>query len=381
MDGARDEARIFCGENSGAPGPAVLTSGASRVTARVVRVAELVGVRQFRLVEGQAPDPGPGEVQVQVQAVGICGSDMHSFAEGAIGDTPVIYPTVLGHESAGIVAKIGAGVTGWSVGDRAAFEPSVFCYHCSYCLRGRHNLCTSMRFLSTPGGDPGFLRDRVNLPPGNLLSLPSTLSIAEATLVEPLSIALHSMKLATPLLGETAAVFGAGPIGLLTIAALKAAGVRRIWAVEPLAHRRAMATSMGADAVLDPADSNTAATIIAESGGLGVDMVYDCAAKGNTTDQSLIAAAPGGRVVLTGISSDLRLSLDVHLWRRKELALLQVRRSNDELAAARDLLARQTRLFAPLITHNRPIEQIAAAFALIEHYDDGVGKLLVRLDQ
>jgi threonine dehydrogenase-like Zn-dependent dehydrogenase len=85
--------------------------------------------------------------------------------------------------------------------------------------------------------------------------------------------------------------------------------------------------------------------------------------------------------VLTGISSDLRLSLDVHLWRRKELALLQVRRSNDELAAARDLLARQTRLFAPLITHNRPIEQIAAAFALIEHYDDGVGKLLVRLDQ
>jgi len=92
------------------------------------------------------------------------------------------------------------------------------------------------------------------------------------------------------------------------------------------------------------------------------------------------AAAPGGRVVFTGIPSELRVSLDVHLWRRKELALLQVRRSNDEMVAACDLLARQPRLFAPLITHNRPIEQIAAAFALIEQYGDGVGKLVVRLE-
>jgi L-iditol 2-dehydrogenase len=345
-----------------------------------MRVAQLVGVRQFRLVEGQTPDPGAGEVQVQVQAVGVCGSDMHVYAEGALGDTPVVYPRVLGHEPAGVIAKVGAGVTGWSVGDRAAFEPSLFCYHCSYCLRGRHNLCGSMRFLSSSGGDPGFLRDRVNLPQGNLIALPATLSIAEGTLVEPLSIALHSMKLAAPVLGETAAVFGAGPIGLLTIAALKVAGVRRIWAVEPLAHRRALATSMGADAALDPADGSPAATIVAESGGLGVDMVYDCAAKGDTMDQSLRAAAPGGRVALTGIPSDLRVSLDVHLWRRKELALLQVRRSNDEMAAARDLLARQPRLFAPLITHNRPIEHVAAAFALIDHYSDGVGKLLVRFD-
>jgi threonine dehydrogenase-like Zn-dependent dehydrogenase len=109
-------------------------------------------------------------------------------------------------------------------------------------------------------------------------------------------------------------------------------------------------------------------------------MVYDCATKGDTTDESLRAAAPGGRVVLTGIPSELRVSVDVHLWRRKELAVFQVRRSNGELEAARDLLARQTPLFAPLITHHRPIDRIADAFALIERYDDGVGKLLVRLD-
>src|SRR5260370_36545482 len=103
-----------------------------------------------------------------------------------------------------------------------------------------------MRFLSTPGGDPGSLRVRLNWRQGIWMALPATVSSAEGTLVEPLSIALHSLKLAAPVLGETAAVFGAGPIGLLTIAALKVAGVRRIWAVEPLAHRRALALRLGA---------------------------------------------------------------------------------------------------------------------------------------
>ncbi|HET6282698.1 MAG TPA: alcohol dehydrogenase catalytic domain-containing protein [Polyangia bacterium] len=345
-----------------------------------MRVAELTGVRQFRLVEGQPVEPGPGQVQVQVQAVGVCGSDMHSYAEGGVGDQPVIFPMVLGHEPSGVVAKIGPGVTGIAVGDRAAFEPSICCYHCVYCLRGRHNLCTRMRFLSSPGGEAGFFRDRVNLPAENLLPLPSSLSIGEGALVEPLAIALHSMKLAAPVLGETAAVFGAGPIGLLTIAALKLAGLRRVWAVEPLPHRRALALVMGADAVLDPGAVDAGATIVREAGGLGVDMVFDCATKGDTTDHSLRAAAPGARVVLTGIHSELRISVDIHQWRRKELAVLQVRRSNDELPAARDLLAQNTRLFAPLITHNRPVEKIAESFALVDRYDDGVGKLLVRFD-
>ncbi|HEY2900076.1 MAG TPA: alcohol dehydrogenase catalytic domain-containing protein [Polyangia bacterium] len=345
-----------------------------------MRIAQLVGVRQFRLIDGTPSEPAPGEIQVQVQAVGVCGSDMHSYSEGGIGDVPVLYPTVLGHEPAGVVAKLGAGVSGWSVGDRAAFEPSLFCYHCPYCLGGRQNLCTEMRFLSTPGGEPGFFRDRVNLPAANLLPLPKPLTVVEGALVEPLSIALHAMKLASPVLGETAAVFGAGPIGLLTIAALKLAGVRRVWAVEPLAHRRALATALGADAVIDPTAVDPGATIAREAGGLGVSMVYDCATKADTTDHSLRAAAPGGRVVLTGIPSELRVSFDVHLWRRKELAIWQVRRSNDEMPAARDLLAQHSRLFAPLVTHNRSVEDVAAAFALIERYDDGVGKLLLRFD-
>jgi L-iditol 2-dehydrogenase len=344
-----------------------------------VRAAELIGVRQFRLVEANIPRPGPGEVQVQIQAVGICGSDLHAYAEGAVGDVPCAYPMVLGHEPAGVVVEVGAGVTGIAKGDRAALEPAHFCYHCAQCLKGRHNLCSRLRFLST-GGEPGFFRDRVNLPAHNLVGLPAEVSIAEGCLVEPLAVVLHSLALGCPTLGETAAVIGAGPIGLLTIAALRWAGVRRVWVVEPVAHRRELARVMGADATLDPASVDPVAGVLGDLPA-GVDLVVDCAAKADTANQSLALAASGGRVVYTGIPSELRVPLDVHLWRRKELTVHQVRRSIHEGTAARDLLARDRGRLSAMITHHRPVEEIGRAFEIVERYEDGVGKLLVRLDR
>ena len=341
-----------------------------------MRVAELIGVRQFRLVEGNTEDPGPGQVQVRVQAVGVCGSDMHSYAEGSVGDTPCVYPMVLGHEPAGVVVKTGAGVTGWSPGDVAAFEPALYCYHCEFCLSGHHNVCANLRFLSSPE-DPGFFRDFVNLPAANLLSLAPGLDATLGTLIEPLAVALHSMKFAQPRPGETAAVFGAGPIGLLTIAVLKLSGLRRVWAIEPLAHRRAMALHLGADAVLDPAGVED---ILRETGGRGVDVAIDCASKGNTANQSIAVTRNAGRVVYTGIPAEVQVPVDFHPWRRKELSLFQVRRSNHESETARDLLAAHTARFAALVTHQRPLDQIDRAFRQVELYEDGVGKLVLRPD-
>src|ERR1051325_2779689 len=176
-------------------------------------VAELIGQREFRLVEQGADPPGPGEVQVRVGAVGICGSDVHSYAEGAIGDTPCVYPMVLGHEPAGTVVTTGTGVTGWAAGDRAALEPAIYCYHCEYCLSGRHNICANLRFLSNPG-HPGFFREFVNLPAANVLAIPPELSLELATIAEPLAVALHSLEFAAIRPGDAVAVFGAGPIGL-----------------------------------------------------------------------------------------------------------------------------------------------------------------------
>lgn len=338
--------------------------------------AQLTAPREFRLVDESIPDPAPGEVQVQVGAVGICGSDLHSYSEGGVGDSPCQFPMVLGHEPSGTVVKTGAGVTGWSAGDRAALEPAVYCYHCEFCRAGRHNICANIRFLSTPGV-PGFFRERVNLPAGNLLAIPKNLSLPMATLVEPLAIALHSLKFAEPQTGDSIAVFGAGPIGLVTIAALKIAGAGRIFAVEPVAHRREMALRMGASAAIDPDQVDAARQILADTGGRGVDCALDCAAREHTTNWAIRASRNGGRVVLTGIHSACFVPFEVSPMRRKELAIFNVRRSNHESGRALDLLIQRAESFAPLITHQRPLHEIADAFRVVEHYADGVGKMVI----
>src|SRR5277367_767986 len=196
-----------------------------------MQAAELISPQKFRLTDMPIEDPGPGEVQVRIESVGICGSDLHSYSEGAVGSTPNVYPMVLGHEPAGRIVRTGAGVTGLATGDRGALEPAFYCYHCEFCLSGHHNVCANIRFLSTPN-HPGFYRELVNLPMANFKPIPAGMSYGEAALAEPLAIAIHSLRLASIGPGETVAVIGAGPIGLLTIAALRVARAGKIWAVE-----------------------------------------------------------------------------------------------------------------------------------------------------
>jgi L-iditol 2-dehydrogenase len=283
---------------------------------------------------------------------------------------------VLGHEPAGTVVRTGSGVTGWQPGDRAALEPALYCYHCEYCRAGRCNVCANIRFLGNPGY-PGFFREFVNLPAANLLAIPPGMSLELATVVEPLAVALHSMRFAAVQPGETVAVFGAGPIGLLTIACLKVAGAGRIWAIDPVARRRELARHLGADAALDPAQIDGARQILADTAQRGVDCAIDCAAKEGTTNAAIHSARSAGRVVLTGIHSDAMVPFETSPMRRKELAIFNVRRSNDEPHAALELLTARMAWFAPLVTHTRPLHAVADAFTINEHYADGVGKMVI----
>src|SRR6202158_2540552 len=172
-----------------------------------MRAADLIGPLTFRLTDMPIEDPGPGEVQVRIEAVGVCGSDLHAFTEGAVGSTLNVYPMVLGHEPAGRIVKTGAGVTGLAAGDRGALEPALYCYHCEFCLSGHHNVCANIRFLSNPH-HPGFFRELVNLPVINFQPTPKTMSYGEAALAEPLAIAMHSLHLASITPDETVAVLG-----------------------------------------------------------------------------------------------------------------------------------------------------------------------------
>jgi L-iditol 2-dehydrogenase len=340
-----------------------------------MRAAELIAPLRFRLMEMEIDDPGPGEVQVRVETVGVCGSDMHAYTEGAVGGNANVYPMLLGHEPAGRIVKTGAGVPGLAAGDRGALEPAHYCYHCEFCLSGHHNVCANIRFLSTPG-HPGFFRELVNLPVANFLPIPGAMSYGEAALAEPLAVAIHSLRLASIGPGETVAVIGAGPIGLLTIAALRATQAGRIWAVDPLVHRRELARGIGADVALEP--DGAVEEILRVTGQRGVDCAIDCAAGEETTSQAAQITRNAGRVVLTGIHTSQFAQVDASAMRRKELTLFNVRRSNHETKEALELLGEHAAWFAPLLTHTREIERIDEAFEIASQYRDGVGKMIVR---
>jgi L-iditol 2-dehydrogenase len=340
-----------------------------------MRAAELIAPLTFRFADMPVEDPLPGEVQVHVEAVGVCGSDLHAYTEGGVGGTPNAYPMVLGHEPAGIIVKTGAGVTGLSVGDRGALEPALYCYHCEFCLSGHHNVCANLRFFSTPN-HPGFFRELVNLPAANFCPIPKAMSLDAAALAEPLAVAVHSLHLASIRPGENVAVIGAGPIGLLTIAALRAGEIGRIFAVEPLAHRRDLARGMGADVAIEPGEA--VLEILSATAQRGVDCAIDCAAKEQTTSQAIQLTRNAGRVALTGIHSTASVSMDGSGMRRKELTIFNVRRSNHETKEAMELLSAHPEWFAPLLTHTRPIDRIDEAFAIASQYRDGVGKMTVR---
>ncbi len=339
-------------------------------------VAELSAPHQFRFRENDLPDPPPGQVQVRVEAIGICGSDLHYFAEGHVGYTQSRYPMVLGHEPCGTVLKTGAGVTGWAPGDRVALEAPIYCYHCEACMTGRHNLCENGTFMSSPD-EPGFFRDRVNLPEVSLVPLPGNLSFTEATIWEPLGIILHSFRFAEPKLGETVAVFGGGPIGLTTIAALKLAGVSRIWCIEPVAHRRELALSLGADDAIDPRQVDPVAEVMAATHKRGVDLAIDCAAKENTINQAIRMTRTAGRVLVTGVPSDILVPIEFHVIRRKELNFYTSRRANHTGHAAVEMLAQFPDRFTPMVTHRMGMNEVQRAFEMLETYSDGVGKIVV----
>lgn len=342
-----------------------------------MRVAELFEPKKFRITESAPTDPGPGEVQVRVGSVGICGSDLHYYTDGVLGDVAFKYPVVLGHEPMGRVVKTGSGVTGFQAGDRAFLEPAIYCYHCHYCRSGHHNVCENVAFLSTPP-DPGFFREYVNLPAVNLLPVPEGMEDGVATLFEPLAVAMHSLLFAKVQLGETAVVFGAGPIGLLTVAALRASGASRIWCVEPRAERRELARLTGADVVLDPSSVDAARQILQETGKRGVDIAIDCATKEGTIKAAITCVTSTGRVVITGIPSEAESSINLHVLRRKEISVFSVRRSNHETEAAIEMLRAKPALFAPIVTHRRPMEKIENSFHMLETGEDGPAKIVLQ---
>ena len=242
-----------------------------------MKTARWHGVKDIRVEDIPEPKPGKGEVKIKVAWAGICGSDLHEYLAGPIfvpvdEDHPLSHdkaPITMGHEYCGTVSELGEGVTDVAVGDRVAIEPIFACGTCPACLEGKYNLCDTLGFVGLSGGHGGFAAYSV-VPARMVHKMPDQLSMEQGALVEPAAVALHAVRLSRIKAGDTAAVFGAGPIGLLVVESLRVAGASEIHVVEPSELRRRKALDLGATSAIDPTTQDAVAAIRAATGGVHV---------------------------------------------------------------------------------------------------------------
>jgi L-iditol 2-dehydrogenase len=313
------------------------------VTQLNMRAARLHGARDVRLHAEERPEPVSAEERlIEVASVGVCGSDLHWFTEGGIGDAVLARPLVLGHEMAGVIRG------GPDDGTRVAIDPAIPCGVCESCAAGHGNLCPDVVFAGH-GSRDGGLRQFLTWPRHRLHPLPDGLSDDDGALLEPLGVALHALDLAHQRMASTVAVVGCGPIGLLLVQLARLHGATRVLAAEPLPHRMAVAAKFGAE----PADDQAGVA----------DVVFEVSGSDQAVDTALRLAKPGARVVLVGIPDGDRTTFSAALARRKGLTLVMVRRMGEVYPRAIDLAARGLVDLAPLVSDVFPLSEVTAALA------------------
>ncbi len=342
-----------------------------------MKLACFTAPRKIELVD--APEPvlqRPGDVLLQVDRVGICGSDVHYYLEGRIGNQILQYPATLGHECSGTVLETGSAVQGLKAGDRVAVDPAFPCGTCDQCLSGRAHTCRRLLFMGSPGQAPGAAAERYVAPAACCTAVPASLSLDDAMLVEPLSIGLHAVRLSPLAGGMKMAILGAGPIGLSVLLCAKATVPCTVLVTDLLDVRLAVARRCGADAVLNPRQSDLLAAI-AQTEPQGLDLVFECSGDPACVEQGQSLLRPGGALMLVGIPSVDDVAFDPHRMRRFELRFQAVRRQNECVAPVIRLIAERRLDPAPLLTHRFPLREISAAFELVAGYRDGVIKAVV----
>lgn len=283
----------------------------------------MLGIGKMGFEERDIPQVKDDEVLVKLEYVGICGSDLHYYETGAIGDYVVEPPFVLGHEPGGTVVEVGKNVTHLKAGDRVALEPGKTCGHCEFCKTGRYNLCPDVVFFATPPVD-GVFQEYVAHEADLCFKLPDNVSTLEGALIEPLAVGFHAAIQGDAHLGQKAVVMGAGCIGLVSIMALKARGVSEVYVVDIMEKRLQKALELGADGVINGAEENVEEKICQITDGRGVDLVIETAGTEITTRQAISIAKKGSNIVLVGYSKSGEMTLPMSLVLDKELTFKTV---------------------------------------------------------
>ena len=324
--------------------------------------------------------PGPAQVLLRVRVTGICGSDLHSYADARIGDTEAKTPLILGHEFSAAVEEVGMDSLDGCFepirpGTRMAVDPAQPCGRCEFCEKGHPNLCRRLHFCGNyPDG--GSFCEWMHMPARSCFPVSDAIDDLEAALLEPLGVALHAVDLARIRISDSVAVVGAGPIGLLILQVVKLAGADPIFVSDKFPWRLALAEQYGGIPISCD-DEDAVRRVQRETRGRGVDVAIEAAWADDSVEQACATARLGGRVVLVGIPSEDRLSLKASTARRKGLTILMSRRMKHIYPRAIHMVERRMVDLRGLVSHRFPLASAPDAFALNASYRDQVVKAVI----
>ena len=343
-----------------------------------MKVAVMLGIGRMGFEERDIPKVKDDEVLVKLEYVGICGSDLHYYESGAIGNFIVKPPFVLGHEPGGTVVEVGKNVTHLKVGDRVALEPGKTCGHCEFCKTGRYNLCPDVEFFATPPVD-GVFQEYVAHEAGLCFKLPENVSTMEGALIEPLAVGFDAAMQGGARAGQTAVVMGAGCIGLVSMMALKAMGVSRVYVVDIMEKRLEKALELGADGVINGSKADAVEEVMKLTEGKGCDLAIETAGTQITTVQTIHMTKKGATIVLVGYSKSGEMTLPMSMVLDKELTLKSIFRYRHIYPMAIDAVASGRVNLKGIVTNTFSLDEIQEAMDYSVNNKADVVKAVIRI--
>ena len=335
-----------------------------------MKAAVWYGGKDIRIEDVPTPKIKDDEVLVRVKAVSICGSDVHAYRGVSKRRTP---PLVMGHEFSGEIVKLGKSVKGFKEGKRVVVEPILTCGICRLCRLGRSNICENMRLVGLHLS--GAFSEYVSIPASNCHTLPDTVSFEEASLVEPLAVAVHAVTLASLETDEDVCILGSGAVGLMTLQVVNDIGAEKLFVIDTLEYRLDLAKKLGATRTINAKKEDPVKEVLAHG---GVNTVFEAVGLQKTVQQTLSMVQKGGKVVIIGML-DAMMELDMLDVTVKEI---EIRGSygytSKDFKQALTLITKGKVEVKPLITHVLPLHDIAKGFDMLSQGSENVIKVVLK---
>lgn len=337
----------------------------------------LTGIEKIKIIEAPIPEiKQDNDVLIRMKRVGVCGSDIHYYSTGRIGSQVVEYPFTVGHEGAGVVEAIGAGVTSVKPGAPIAIEPSISCGYCDQCKAGRPHTCRNNLFLGCPGQVEGNLAQFIVMPESQCLKLYPDQNIDDGATSEPLAIGLYAVRRAELASEDEVGIIGFGPIGMSVMQMAHAEDIKNIFISEKIDARKNAALAHGAVCAGNPLKENISQKVARHKPEM-LDVVFECSGDQDGLDTAIDLLKPGGKLIMIGIPEFNRWSFSADLIRRKEITIVNIRRQNNCTHDTIDMLATGKVDGSAMITHRFAFDKVSEAFDMVKNYRDGVMKAMI----